>query len=154
MADLTVSLVVSGPGVKSSLFVVMREVLQFVGIAIEDVRQHDAAGRGVERRVEHALAADVGRVDHDVFNRIGSDLARVLAEDDEIGQLAGRDRTSGLFFERGVCAVERPNLDCFFDREALVDSVPTPFSPLRVTISWTRSSGSAAETVEFEWPAT
>src|SRR5215468_5363260 len=88
MAALTVSLVVSGPGVNSSLFVVMSEVLPFIGITVEDVRQHEPAGGGVGGSLPDAFAADIGGVDHDVLDCIGSDFSRVFAQDDKIRQLA------------------------------------------------------------------
>src|SRR5271154_2402108 len=80
IAALTVALVVSGPGVNSSLLVVMSEVLQFVAIAVERVGQAQARNLSVRRRLPDALAAQVSGIDDDVFDGIGSGLARVLAQ--------------------------------------------------------------------------
>ena len=115
MAALTVALVVRGPGVNSSLLVVMAEVLFFVAVAVIDARNQMVDCRlRVRRRLPDVLSAHVGGVHDDVLDIIRRNLARVFAQHGEIGQFAGRDRSLVLLFESGVGAVERPHLDGLF----------------------------------------
>src|SRR5215468_7932043 len=70
MAALTVSLVVSGPGVNSRLSFVVREIFKFVAVSVESIRQHHASHDRVRSGLPHALPANVCGIQDDIFNRI------------------------------------------------------------------------------------
>src|SRR5271157_1492258 len=78
MAAFTVVLVVSGPGVKSSLPVGMLEVLVFIAVAEIDAGGEVAPDRRhFGGRLPDVLSADVGGIHHDILDRVRRNLARV-----------------------------------------------------------------------------
>src|ERR1700721_279183 len=124
MAAFTVALVVSGPGVNSSLAVDMVEVLFLVAVAeINPWNQVMDHSQRVTRRLPGVLPADVCCIDDDVLDAIRRNLARVFAQHRKVSQFARRDRSLVVFFKCGIGAVERPHLDRLFHSDALIDAV-------------------------------
>src|SRR5580692_9215555 len=124
MAAFTVALVVSGPGVNSSLSVDMVEVIFLVAVAeINPGNQVMDYCQRIARRLPRVLPADVRGIHDDVLDGIGRNLAWVFAQHREIGQLARRDRSLVVFFKCGIGAVQRPHLDRLFHTDALIDAV-------------------------------
>ncbi len=90
IAAFTDALVVSGPGVNSSLLLVMSEILVFVAVAEIDARnQMVDHGQRIGRRLPDVLPANVSGIDDDVLDVIRRNLARIFAQHGEIGQFAG-----------------------------------------------------------------
>src|ERR1700722_15460389 len=80
MAAFTVALVVSGPGVNSSLSVDMVEVVFLVTVAEINTGNHMMHhGQRIARRLPGVLPADVRSIHDDVLDGIRRNFARVFA---------------------------------------------------------------------------
>src|SRR5271156_6637697 len=102
MASLTVGLVVSGPGVNRSLFMivildvaraldVVSKIVLFVSIAEKSQRRRTPRlSRRIGRCREYGLPSDPGRIDHDVFDRVRRDLAWIGPQHHKVGEFARR----------------------------------------------------------------